>query len=184
MARNFRRPRNVHPIAELNVTNLIDLGFMLLIIFMIVTPLIQQEQTVPVNLPVESKSAQSKPDPSDKFESITIRSDGGYSLSGRPCTLVQLSRELAKYAGQPKPPVFRIRMDAKATAQQFISVMDELKKNNLSRITFDTQVSNYDFKMVCHSERSEESTCESRITRGFFATLRMTNEEADKSRKR
>ena len=36
MARNFRRHRVSHPIADLNVTNLIDLGFMLLIIFMIV----------------------------------------------------------------------------------------------------------------------------------------------------
>ena|ERR1051326_1827601 len=142
MARNFRRPRNVHPIAELNVTNLIDLGFMLLIIFMIVTPLIQQEQTVPVQLPVESKSQQTKPDPRDHFETITIRADGGYSLSGRPLTLSQLGRELAKFTTETRPPVFRIRMDAKATAQQFISVMDELKKNNLSKITFDTQTSN------------------------------------------
>ena len=31
MARTFRTKRQTHPIAELNVTNLIDLGFMLLI---------------------------------------------------------------------------------------------------------------------------------------------------------
>ena len=29
MARNFRRTRSAHPIADLNVTNLIDLGFIL-----------------------------------------------------------------------------------------------------------------------------------------------------------
>ena len=46
MARTFRRTRATHPISELNVTNLIDLAFTLLIIFMISTPLIQQEQTV------------------------------------------------------------------------------------------------------------------------------------------
>ena len=56
MARNFRRHRTSHPIADLNVTNLIDLGFMLLIIFMVATPLIQQEQTVPVNLPTVAKA--------------------------------------------------------------------------------------------------------------------------------
>ena len=32
MARNFRRPRTAQPIADLNVTNMIDLGFTLLII--------------------------------------------------------------------------------------------------------------------------------------------------------
>jgi biopolymer transport protein ExbD len=53
--------------------------------------------------------------------------------------LAQLARELAPFGAQPKPPVFRIRMDAKTTAQQFISVMDELKKHKLFRFTIDTQ---------------------------------------------
>ena len=57
MARNFRRKHTAHPIADLNVTNLIDLGFMLLIIFMVATPLIQQEQKIPVNLPVRVGAA-------------------------------------------------------------------------------------------------------------------------------
>lgn len=143
MARNFRRHRSAtaHPIADLNVTNLIDLGFMLLIIFMVATPLIQQEQTLPVNLPIESPSTQSKPDPRDKFESITIRADGTYALAGRSMTLAQLTREFSRFAAQTRPPIIRLRLDAKASAQQFISVMDELKKNNLSKITFDTQTS-------------------------------------------
>lgn len=138
MARNFRRPRSAQPIADLNVTNLIDLGFMLLIIFMIATTVTKQEQTLPVDLPLESKSAQTKPDPTDKFESITVRADGSCSLSGRQLTLVQLSRELATFARQPKPPVFRLQMDANAKAQQFVSVLDELKKHKLLRITIDT----------------------------------------------
>ena len=139
MARTFRRKHAQHPISELNVTNLIDLGFTLLIIFMIATPLINQEQTLPVNLPVESKSMQTKPDPDDKFESITIRSNGSINLGGRELSMGQLTRELASFAAQPKPPVFRIRMDAKTSAQQFVSVMDELKKQKLFKITFDTQ---------------------------------------------
>ena len=139
MARTFRQRRQMHAVAELNVTNLVDLAFTLLIIFMIATPLIQQEQTIPVNLPVESKSQQQKPDPADKFESITILANGTYNLSGRVLSRAGLSGEFARFSGQSKPPVFRIRMDAKATAQQFITVMDELKKANLTRITFDTQ---------------------------------------------
>jgi biopolymer transport protein ExbD len=139
MARTFRQRRQMHAVAELNVTNLVDLAFTLLIIFMLATPLMQQEQTIPVNLPVESKSQQQKPDPDTKFESITIQADGSYNLSGRVIARSQLSGEFTRYARESKPPVFRIRMDAKATAQQFIVVMDELKKANLSRITFDTQ---------------------------------------------
>ncbi|HEX2855421.1 MAG TPA: biopolymer transporter ExbD [Opitutaceae bacterium] len=143
MARNFRRHHSAtaHPIADLNVTNLIDLGFMLLIIFMVATPLIQQEQTLPVNLPIESPSTQAKPDPRDKFETITIRANGSYTLGGRTLTLAQLSREFARFAGETRPPIFRLRVDAEATAQQFVSVMDEMKKHNLSKFTLDTKTS-------------------------------------------
>jgi biopolymer transport protein TolR len=139
MARTFRRARQMHPIADLNITNLVDLGFTLLIIFMIATPLINQEQTLPVNLPVESVSAQSKPDPNDKTETITIKADGTVVLGSRPLTLSQLARELVPLAAQARQPVIHLRLDAKATAQQFVAVMDELKKNRLSKISFDTQ---------------------------------------------
>jgi len=140
LARTFKRPRQTHPISELNVTNLIDIAFTLLIIFMIATPLIQNEQTIAVPLPVESKSPQAKPDPNDRFETITIRADGTCFLGNRTVALGNMRGALSSYASDPKPPVFRIRMDAKSTAQQFITVMDALKQNNLSRITFDTQI--------------------------------------------
>jgi biopolymer transport protein TolR len=140
MARNFRRQHSSHPIADLNVTNLIDLGFMLLIIFMVATPLIQQEQKIPVNLPIESASRQSKPDPKERFESITVQADGRVLLGGRPFSVPQLAPELAKFAAEPKPPVMNLRLDEKSTAQQFITVMDELKKHNLTRWTLDTRV--------------------------------------------
>lgn len=140
MARNFRRQRSSQPIAELNVTNLIDLGFMLLIIFMVVATVSKQEQTLPVDLPVETKSLQTQPDPDDKFQSLTIKADGTYNLGGKQLTLAQLSREFAVLGAMPKPPVIRLRTDAKATAQHWVSVMDEMKKNKLHRFTFDTQV--------------------------------------------
>ncbi len=140
MARSFRRKHASHPIADLNITNLVDLGFMLLIIFMIATPLIQQEQKIPVDLPVESVSPQQKPDPRERHESITVQADGRVMLGDRPFSLRQLVPELARFAAEPKPPVIHLRLDSKATAQQFVSVMDELKKHNLTRIAFDTQI--------------------------------------------
>ncbi len=141
MARNFRRERKSAPISELNVTNLIDLGFTLLIIFMIATPLINQEQTIPVDLPLESQSQQAKQDPDTEFETITIRADGTVTLADESVALENLGAELAPYAAMTKPPVFRIRMDSDSTAQQFITVMDALKTQRLSKITFDTMVS-------------------------------------------
>jgi len=141
MARNFRNKSHAAPpIADLNVTNLIDLAFMLLIIFMVATPLIQQEQTLPVNLPVASKSPQAKVDPDDRFESITVRADGNYALGSRTLSMAELSIQLARFAAQPKPPVLRLRWDAKSTAQQFVPLMSELEKHKLTRIQWDTRI--------------------------------------------
>lgn len=140
MARTFRRHRQSAPIAELNLTNLIDLGFTLLIIFMIATPLINQEQTIAVRLPEESQSKQAPPDPDVVFQTLTVRADGAFSLGTRTVDRAQLVAELARFAAQPNPPVFRLRIDANATAQQYIVVMDELKKARLTKVSIDTQV--------------------------------------------
>lgn len=131
----------MHAVSELNVTNLLDLAFVLLIIFMIATPLITAEQTVPVNLPVEAQSEQQKPDPDTKFETITVLAGGRCKLGNRDMTKASLPQALAGFAAQSKPPVFRIRLDSNATAQDFIWVMEALKKSNLSKISFDTQTS-------------------------------------------
>ena len=139
MARTFRRRHVQHPLSELNVTNLIDVAFTLLIIFMIATPLIQQEQTIPVNLPFESPSTQQKPDPDTRFQTISIDRNGQYYFGTTPVSFADLSVELAALAGDPKPPVIRIRADLTLQWQRVVALMDELKKHNLSKITFDTQ---------------------------------------------
>lgn len=139
MARTFRRQRQAHPIAELNVTNLIDLGFTLLIIFMIATPLINQEQTIPVNLPVESKSQQIKADKSTRFVSVSIDLKGNFFIDNAAVSTRELSLRLKTLASEAKPPVIRIRADGNVPYQKVISLIDELKKANLTKITFDTQ---------------------------------------------
>jgi biopolymer transport protein TolR len=141
MARTFRRPRQSHPIAEMNVTNLIDLGFTLLIIFMIATPLINQEQTIPVTLPSESKSAQQKEDKSTHFVAISIDAKGNTYLdeTTTPVSLAELRSRLRLYGTESKPPVVRIRGDARVSYEKIVQLMDELKKANLLKFTFDTQ---------------------------------------------
>jgi len=142
MARTFRQRRKLHAVSELNVTNLVDLAFVLLIVFMLAAPLLDQppEQTIPINLPVESQSPQAKADPNARFEAITVRANGTFLLGSRAITLADLRRELALFSTQPNPPVIRLRADAASTAQQYITLMDELKKNNLTKVSFDTQI--------------------------------------------
>ena len=140
MARIFRRPRQLHPVAELNITNLVDLGFTLLIIFMIATPLIQQEQTIPVNLPGESKREQQKTPPDTEFIAISIDREGNFYYGSQRMSLPEISRQLMAAASRPKQPVIRIRADLTLQWQQVVRVMDEVKRHNLTKITFDTEV--------------------------------------------
>ena len=140
MARTFRRQRQSHPIAELNVTNLIDLGFTLLVIFMITTPLIDKEQTMKVNLPTVSKAEQSKPDPGDHFVTLSIDASGSYYLAAgaAPLSLSELRTRFLVYAAQPKPPVISVRCDRTVPFQKYAAVLNELQKANLTRINLPT----------------------------------------------
>jgi len=137
----------MHALSELNVTNLLDLAFVLLIIFMIATPLINQEQTLPVNLPVESMSEQTPPDKDTRFVAVTVKADGSYLIDtegNRTLGARELPGRLqalaAGAAGKKQQPVIRIRADANVPYQKIITLMDELKKAGLGRVSFDTVV--------------------------------------------
>lgn len=140
MARNFRRPRASHAIADLNVTNLIDLGFILLVIFMIATPLIQQEQTVGVNLPSVAKAPQPKVKSDERHVAVAIDGRGFYvDNQPTPLTLAQLRTRFTALAAEPKPPVIRVRGDAAVPFQKIAEVMTELQRAGLTRITIDSK---------------------------------------------
>ncbi len=140
MARTFRRQRQAHPIAELNVTNLIDLGFTLLIIFMIATQS-TSEQTIPVKLPLESRSPQPKSEANQQFLAVSVDAGGHFYVDKdtTPLGLGELRARLRGYAAQPKPPIIRIRGDGQVPYARIIELMDELKKANLTQVSFDTQ---------------------------------------------
>jgi biopolymer transport protein ExbD len=92
-----------------------------------------------VNLPIESPSQQAKQDPEDRFQTIAIDRNGQYYFGTTPISFADLRVELAALAGDPRPPVIRIRADLTLQWQRVVSLMDELKRHNLSKITFDTQ---------------------------------------------
>jgi len=137
MPRNFHKKRQLGAVAELNVTNMVDLGFSLLIVFMITAPLLQQEQTIPLELPIESARQQSRD--RDEFQSVSIDRNGNYYWDDRRVSFQQVQLNLAAIAGQAKPPVLRIRADFSLQYQRVVALLDEVKKNNLSRISLDTQ---------------------------------------------
>lgn len=137
MARSFHRRRSLAPLSELNVTSLIDLGFSLLIIFMISTPLIQNERAMPMELPISDEAPPR--DPELRFVDVVIVPNG-YELDGALVNREQLEANLRTYAVSAEPPVISIRADRSVQYQEVITVLDLLKRNNLSKISLDTQI--------------------------------------------
>ena len=137
MARTFRRQRQMNPVADLNITNLVDLGFTLLIIFMIATPLIQQNQSIALELPVQTSQPE-KPQ-KDQAQRIAVDRNGNYYWGDRRTSMAQIRVNLQALAEMPKPPVIYIDADLTLQYQQVVSVLDEVKKVGLSKISLNTQ---------------------------------------------
>jgi biopolymer transport protein ExbD len=140
MARSFSRPNRLHVISELNVTPMLDLCFVLLIIFMIATPVL--EQTTAVNLPKAEKGAGKSADAKVQYRFVSIARDGSYGIGNRTVTLVQLESEFAGIAALPEAeqPVVRIRADSTLPYQKVIDVMSTAKSKGLVKVGLDTEI--------------------------------------------
>ena len=115
---------------------------MLLIIFMVATPLIQQEQNDPGESADRVGSAQQPQEPDkERFESITVQADGRCCWADGHFRFSSSRRSSRSSRRSPKPPVIRICGAMRTRkVQQLVTVMDELKKHDLTKVAFDTQV--------------------------------------------
>jgi biopolymer transport protein ExbD len=99
-----------HALAELNITPLLDLVFVLLIIFMITTPLMEQQ--LPVDLPKASTSiATSLPDPKSIL-TLTLSKDGSALLGSEKIRLDQLTSLLTQRKARDPELVVSLRADS------------------------------------------------------------------------
>jgi len=97
-------------LAELNITPLLDLVFVLLIIFMITTPLMEQQ--LPVDLPKASTSiATSLPDPKSIL-TLTLAKDGSTLLGSEKIRLDQLTSLLIQRKARDPQLVVSLRADS------------------------------------------------------------------------
>lgn len=135
MARSFHRKKPLEANSELNVTALIDLGFALLIIFMISTPLIEKEQLMEIDLPVASESAStSTPETVD-----LLVTPEGYRMDGNPISPLDLENDLVRFGEMREPPVLSIRANGDTPYQNVVTLLDLLKQNQLKRINLVTR---------------------------------------------
>ena len=119
-----------HTMNELNITPLLDLVFVLLVIFIITTP--QLMNNLEMNLP--SPKPPPKSDQKPKFTRIAIDAKGGITLNGAAVTLAQLKEQLATLkAADPGIAVVVKGADA-VEYQGMIGILDTLQQLDIDKV--------------------------------------------------
>lgn len=119
------------PMADINVTPMVDVMLVLLIIFMVTAPLLTAG--VPVNLP----DARAKPLDQDQTPvSISLDADGRIFLGEAEVQTADLPDMLTRLAarGGDKPPQIFLRADKGLDYGRVMAVMGELNRAGLNRV--------------------------------------------------
>jgi biopolymer transport protein ExbD len=119
---------------DINITPMLDVAYVLLLIFIIMTT--ATVQGITVNLPKASASASlSKP----KTKAISITQDGGLYLDTFPVTLQELESRLEQYkAAIPDLPVV-IKADATIEYARVVEVLDLVNRLEITQLGLVTQ---------------------------------------------
>jgi len=130
--------------AEINLTPLIDVVFLLLIFFMVTTTF-SREAEIKLKLP-EASSAE-KSDPSTQLVTIQINDIGQFSVKGPEdeearelisSKLDTLRKAIKRAAGEMKDPVVLIRADRLTPHEAVVNAMDAARRLGFFQITFAT----------------------------------------------
>ncbi len=119
---------------EINVTSMLDLAYVLLIVFIIMTT--AAVQGIQINLPKASNQPSlAKP----QTKAITVTADGTIFLDTFPVTMEQLESTLLQYkAANPELPVV-VKGDATVMYQSVIDVLALLGKLEITQVGLVTQ---------------------------------------------
>lgn len=123
------------PYDDINITPMLDLAYVLLVIFILMTT--ASVQGVKVNLP-KASAAPSLAKP--KTKAITVNNQGKIFLDTVPVTLPELQQRLAQYKAQvPDFPVV-IKGDSLTQYQSVMDVLDVLGQLNITQVGLATKV--------------------------------------------
>lgn len=117
-----------HTVSELNITPLLDLVFVLLIIFMITTPLM--EQSMQVNLPQARTQPVGPVDP-DSIHEVVVDVKGRIFLGGQPVTAAQLEAQLKRIKARDADAAVALRADKTVRYQELVTVLDAIRESGV-----------------------------------------------------
>ena len=128
--RRFSDKHSFQTLSEINVTPLLDLAFVLLIIFIITTPLM--DKSTGIILP-SSKAAADAVNPA-LVQTVSLSKDDVVALNSQPVSLDQLASLLSdKHSVQPEIAVV-VRSHRELPVQKLVDVLDAIRRAGVTKV--------------------------------------------------
>jgi biopolymer transport protein ExbD len=127
--KRFSQRNSLVTLNEINITPLLDLAFVLLIIFVITRPMLEQQ--LPLQLPQNmGKPDTQNIDPRD-VRRVEITPRGEYWLRGQRLSLAQLEGELVRAHRQNARLVVYVAADKRVPWDYVMAVFDACMRNKI-----------------------------------------------------
>lgn len=121
-------------LAQLNITPLLDLAFVLLVIFIITTTPIVND--LDVDLPTASHRPK---DPKPKVNYVTVESSGKMFLNKEEVDIPALQEKLVALRLEDPDLSVVLRGSARTKYQRIVNVMDVLQQANVGKVNLATE---------------------------------------------
>ena len=128
--RRFSDRHSMHTLTEINLTPLLDLAFVLLVIFIITTPLMENS----VNLVVPSSSEATQAVNKSQVQTISIDKDDVMKLNEEVVDAAALESRLVALREEKPDVAVVVRPHKELPIQKFIDVMDILQRARISKV--------------------------------------------------
>src|SRR5688500_7362239 len=123
--RRFSQRNSLVTLNEINITPLLDLAFVLLIIFVITTPTLEQG----LNLKLPGGGRADKPTEPADIRTVEISPDGRVMFGGRFLPMAQIERQLVSEARLNPNLTVYIRADETVQWKHVAAVIDTCEQN-------------------------------------------------------
>ena len=128
--KRFSDRHGLSTVSELNVTPLLDLAFVLLIIFMITTPLMDNS----MELQLPKSGAPERPLDPGAVQTISIDREEKVAFNGRELSLEELSEALATALAEKPEIAVVVRSHRELPVQKLIDVLDVVKATKITKV--------------------------------------------------
>ena len=133
--KRYSNRSNFSTLSEINVTPLLDLAFVLLIIFMITTPLLENS----VNLVIPSSSAANAPISKAQIQTISIDRDETIRMNNEIVDADSLAARLLELKRANPDVAIVIRPDRELPVQKLVTLMDSLQRAQITKVGIATK---------------------------------------------